>query len=245
MTKVKKYWKRITLVVVSLLVGLFVGLTIFIDSRTYEPMEEAVTLLEDDRVSQEENWILIEPEEDVQTNVVFYQGGFVEAEAYLPLALSLSDNGIRVFLPYMPLNLAILNTDIFEDIYDDYSSDLPWWIGGHSLGGTSSLMYALENEEEIEGVLLLASYPSDNTNLSDSDLSVLSIHATHDEIINQEQYEDTKSLLPVDTKYITIEEGNHSNFGYYGFQDGDGNSEISRKEQHRQVIEAILDLINE
>lgn len=245
MTKIKKHGKKIAVGFILLVMGIFVGLSIFIDSRTYEPMEEAVTLLEDERVIHEDDWLLIEPEDEARTNLVLYQGAFVEAEGYLPLAVSLSNHGVRVFLPYMPLNLAILNSDIFEEIYNNYSSDLPWWVGGHSLGGTSSLMYAEENQEKLEGVLLLASYPSENTDLSQSNLTVLSIHATHDEIINKSQYEETKSLLPNNTSYITINAGNHSYFGYYGFQNGDGRSEISREEQHDQVVKAILELLND
>lgn len=42
---------------------------------------------------------------------------------------------------------------------------------------------------------------------------------------------------------VQIEGGNHSNFGYYGFQNGDGKSLISREEQHKEVAERLDDFI--
>ncbi|GAA0351545.1 alpha/beta hydrolase [Alkalibacterium iburiense] len=235
--------KKIGLGLIILVIGLSMGIILFVHERTYTAMEEAVVSLDDYRVRQEDDWIVIQPEEEVKANLVLYPGGFVESEAYVPLALSLSEEGIRVILPHMPFHLAILDSDKFDSIYQAIDSDLPWWIGGHSLGGTSALLYASENEKVIEGAVLLASYPSENTDLSQSPLTVLSIDATHDTIINETQYEETQSLLPDDTSYVSIEGGNHSQFGYYGFQDGDGRSEITREEQHQQVVEAILTVL--
>lgn len=235
--------KKIGLGLIILVIGLSMGLILFIHDRTYTAMEEAVVLLGDHRVRQEDDWIVIQPEEEARANFVLYPGGFVETEAYVPLAVSLSEEGVRVILPHMPFHLSILDSNRFEAIYEAIDSDLPWWIGGHSLGGTSALLYARENEEFIEGAVLLASYPSENTDLSQSSLTVLSINATHDAIINETQYKETQSLLPDDTSYVSIEGGNHSQFGYYGFQKGDGRSEITREEQHQQVVEAILTVL--
>ncbi|MFN7250374.1 MAG: hypothetical protein ACK4M9_06215 [Anaerobacillus sp.] len=37
--------------------------------------------------------------------------------------------------------------------------------------------------------------------------------------------------------------GNHSNFGYYGLQHGDGVSDISSEEQHQRVANALFEMI--
>lgn len=60
--------------------------------------------------------------------------------------------------------------------------------------------------------------------------------------MNLDKYNKTKSLLPDKTSFVILE-GNHSNFGYYGFQKGDGESNISREEQHNLVVEAIVELM--
>ncbi|MDZ7834345.1 MAG: alpha/beta hydrolase [Alkalibacterium sp.] len=100
------------------------------------------------------------------------------------------------------------------------------------VGGASAAIYAEENAGELEGLIFVAAYPGEGNDLSGSDLPVLSITGSQDGIMNAEQYEQTKALLPEHTSYIEIEGGNHSNFGYYGYQDGDGASTLSRKKEN-------------
>lgn len=215
---------------------------IFLRMNTYEAMPEAAALLEAADVSRDGGWITVTPEE-AEGHIVLYQGGLVETEAYLPLAKELSEEGFQVFIPQMPLNLAILDTDIVDDIKEAHPSNKEWWLAGHSLGGASASIYAKENHEKIEGVIFLAAYPSDDSDLSDLPLSVLSITASSDAVLNMEQYEQTKGLLPDDTEYMTIQGGNHSNFGHYGFQEGDEESEISREQQQDEIVQSIIDFI--
>ncbi|MFL2118386.1 alpha/beta hydrolase [Marinilactibacillus psychrotolerans] len=240
--RVKQHWKGIVFSICLFLVLIIVGMYVYLKVSTYEAMPEAAILLDDDRVKTENDVIIVEPEKPIG-NIVFYQGGLVETEAYLPLAKELSGEGFKVFIPVMPINLAITDSNVFEDIYKDYSSDLPWYIGGHSLGGTSALIYAEEHLEQLQGVLLLASYPSKSVDISSSELSVLSITASNDQILNQDNFLESKSLLPDDTEYQIIKGGNHSNFGYYGHQKGDGESEITRKEQQEAVVDLFIENI--
>jgi hypothetical protein len=46
--------------------------------------------------------------------------------------------------------------------------------------------------------------------------------------------------LPPQTRWVVIEGGNHSQFGYYGFQLGDNRATISRSAQQAATLEAIL-----
>lgn len=245
MIAIKKHWKKIgvsLIVVIGILIG---GMILFVSLNTNQAMEEAQVLINEEEIIQENQLLIVEPTGDSVGNLVFYQGGLVEPEAYLPLAVDLSEEGWRVFLPRMPLHFSILDTDRFDDIYDDYPSDKDWWIGGHSLGGTSALFYAAENESHLSGILLLASYPSESTDLSQSTLPVLSLTGSQDFVLDDDQYEATKRLLPEHTQFVEIEGGNHSNFGYYGFQSGDGESLITRDEQHQHVIKAFLETVHE
>lgn len=242
MQKIKTNWKKIVAVFVSLTVAVVSVLFIYIRVSTYEAMEEAKAILNEENVSQEYNWIKIEPEERIG-NIVFYQGAFVEAESYLPLAKSLSDEGFRVFIPYMPLNLAILNINAFESIVDQYASDEQWWIGGHSLGGASASIFVADQYEDIDGVFFLASYPSGNSDLTDRSFPVTSITASNDEILNEDRYNESRDNLPDHTVFKQIDGGNHSNFGYYGFQSGDGRSNITREDQHKQVVETLRSVL--
>ena len=72
---------------------------------------------------------------------------------------------------------------------------------------------------------------------------MLSITASNDKILNQEKYEDGKSRLPQETIYKTIEGGNHSGFGLYGQQNGDGEATLDGEKQQEQLIQLIKNFI--
>lgn len=243
--KIRKLsWKKWLAGVLVIVVLILIFGYIFLRMNTYEAMPEATAFLEESEVTSDQDWITVTPEE-IEEHIVLYQGGLVETEAYLPLAKKLSDEGYQVFIPHMPLNLAILDSDIIDEIKEGHPSDKEWWLAGHSLGGASASIYAKENHEEIEGVIFLAAYPSDDSELSELSLSVLSITGSNDGILNKDQYNETRSLLPDDAKFKVIQGGNHSNFGHYGFQEGDGDSEISREQQQNEIVKYIDDFITE
>ncbi|MCC5889207.1 MAG: hypothetical protein JJU01_01475 [Alkalibacterium sp.] len=244
MKKIKKHWKIFTVGLLILIISVLAGLYFFIRLNTYSAMPEATDLLSLETVHREDSWIRVEPD-SFTNSIVLYQGGLVEEEAYLPLAVKLSEEGYRVFLPSMPFNLAILNLSIFEDIYNDYEEEGEWWISGHSLGGASASIFAAGNTELLDGIIFLASYPSGNSDLSDTNVPVLSITGSDDEILNRTRYEEASENLPEHTVNEVIEGGNHSNFGYYGFQSGDGTGSISRESQHTELAKLISEFIKE
>jgi hypothetical protein len=51
-----------------------------------------------------------------------------------------------------------------------------------------------------------------------------------DLIINRGNYKDTRQNLPPGAKIIEVEGLNHSDFGNYGLQSGDGISSLSQEE---------------
>ncbi|SDC57842.1 Alpha/beta hydrolase family protein [Pelagirhabdus alkalitolerans] len=236
-----KIFKRFIIVLIIILI-IFMGGYLFLQLRTYSADEQANEAMQSSSVSTNNNTVIFEPE-NALANLVLYQGALVEPEAYAVFATMLQNKGIRVFIPEMPLNLAILNTSAFEDIKDAHPSEKQWWIGGHSLGGASASIYASENIEAIDGIFFLASYPSSGSDLSHIDQPVISLHATNDDIIDYDNYQDSMNLLPPHTNFIEIEGGNHSNFAHYGFQSGDGESTITREEQLDKVVQTLIDHI--
>lgn len=119
------------------------------------------------------------------------------------------------------------------------------YLAGHSLGGVVACLNAADSDSQaISGLILLASYPSEKTNLSDSNLKVLSITASNDKVLQWDNYEKAKKRLPDDTEYLTIVGGNHSGFGDYGKQTKDGKATISQTEQESQITLGITDFID-
>lgn len=62
--------------------------------------------------------------------------------------------------------------------------------------------------------------------------------------MNREKYEESKVNLPDGFAEIVIDGGNHSYFGVYGEQKGDGEAEISNAEQIELTAEQIFAFMN-
>ncbi|MGT2666070.1 alpha/beta hydrolase [Streptococcus rifensis] len=169
--------------------------------------------------------------------LIIYGGGLVETQAYAYLAVSLAENGSPVYLLKSPLKLPILNQDQALQVIEQHDLQDVHLIG-HSLGGVAAST-AASSSDTIKGLILLASYPSEKTDLSQSKLVVLSITADHDQVLNWETYDQAKKRLPQNTQYVTIPGGNHSGFGLYGQQDGDGQSTMTPLQQQKELISII------
>ena len=178
-------------------------------------------------------------EGEIKTGFIFYPGGKVEYTAYEPLMYALADRGILCVLIEMPFNLAVLDVNAADKIADSLPEIEHWYIGGHSLGGSMAASYLAKHTDEIDGLVLLGSYSTED--LSDS--RVLSIFGSEDGVMNREKYEKYKGNLPDGYSEHIIEGGNHAYFGMYGEQDGDGKAAISNIEQIEQTAEQIAKFI--
>jgi hypothetical protein len=205
-------------------------------------MEEANAVIEEENVEvTEEDWLLFKTEKDnSDKGLIFYPGARVKAEAYAPLAAQIADRGYKVVITPMPLNLAVFGIDKADQIIENFPEVNEWYITGHSLGGSMAANYAKDNAPSLSGLILLAAYPADSDDLSESNLDVLSIYAEKDAFATLEDIENSRKLLPENTICKEIEGGNHSQFGYYGFQRGDNEADISRDKQQKEILSAIL-----
>ena len=167
--------------------------------------------------------------------LIFYPGAKVDTEAYLPLMKQIADNGVDCFLSDMPMRMAIFDKNAADKFITNYHYDC-WMIGGHSMGGMVAAGYTKEHPDTIDGVVLLAAYPTEK--LSDS-TGLISIYGTEDKILDRKQYDDSKKCFPSLYTEIPIAGGNHSQFGNYGFQSGDGEASITAHEQQTQTAFAI------
>ena len=184
--------------------------------------------------------IVFEPD-GATTGLIFYPGGKVEHTAYIPLMQACTENGILCVIIEMPFNLAVFDVNAADGIQKEYPQIENWYIGGHSLGGSMAASYLEKNVEDYEGLILLGSYAT--ADLSDTDLDVLSIYGSEDQVMNREKYDDNKSNLPSNFTEIVIEGGCHAYFGMYGAQDGDGTPSITNEEQILQTAEYIAQMI--
>jgi len=197
------------------------------------------------------------PASDNQTKAfIFYPGGAVKPEAYAPLLKEIAAEGYLVILLKVSMDLAI--TDIFGTPRADavinsgnYPEIKKWAVGGHSLGGVVSGMYAADNHDIVDGLIFWASYPAGSTELQDADLKVISIYGSLDALSTPDEVLGTGEnphSLPADTEWVEIEGRNHTQFGYYGdteafLQEGDNAATIDRDNQAEQIVNATADFL--
>lgn len=234
----KQLWVRILLglvVVLALAMGGFVAWALNVPPI----MPEATQALVSDPVVQvtQGRWIAFEPVNPTHTiGVIFYPGGRVDAGAYAPLMRSLAENGYPAFIVPVTLNLALFSPDVAQPVIEAYPQIEQWVVGGHSLGGIAASQFA--GSHPVNGLFLQGSYSLPD--LSASDVNVLVMMGTQDGLIPPEEVRSHDENLPTDAQFLSIEGGNHAQFGWYGEQDGDNPATISHEEQQQQVLSALL-----
>ncbi|MGE8055841.1 alpha/beta hydrolase [Bacillus mycoides] len=227
--------KWIKIVMYSVLGILLVGSIIFFawSQFTYKPNKEALSLV--DYKKDEDNMVF--GQKEAKIGIVFFQGAKVEVESYGYLGEGLANNGHFVVMPKLPLNLAILGTNVVDSIIEKYPKIQKWYVAGHSMGGAMISRYDFRHEEKINGIILLASYPADD--FSTGNIPMLSIYGEVDGLATVEKIENSKKLMSKNTAMHMIKGGNHANFGMYGEQKGDNASLITSKAQRDETVKVI------
>ena len=234
--------KKALVIIIILVILSLVGFWGYVQIRTYPAEAEHLSLIMgDDRVtiSEERDHFVITPTSlnKEAIPIIFYPGGLVAPEAYLyEMGMAAAYQKTNLYIIKAPFNAAIFNINAAEKIVERYNLDQVW-VGGHSLGGIAACRYAAMNQENMYGLFLFGSY-CDQT-IIDFEGPVVSVVGSQDLIINRENYDAAKSQLPPTATILEIEDLNHSAFGSYGLQDGDGESNLS-DEQVIMIISAVF-----
>ncbi|MFC7785356.1 MULTISPECIES: alpha/beta fold hydrolase [unclassified Rossellomorea] len=208
--------------------------------QTYEPSQTLYTLINKDEINYEKDWIIFNPTENNHVGIVVYPGAKVEPEAYSYYGKQLAEKGYLVAIPNVNLNFSLFDTNKMQEIMDSHTSVQNWIVGGHSLGGVSASTFAYDHPSEIDGVILLGSYPSETTDFSNKNIPMLSIYAEKDGLSTIDKITETRHLLSTEAAMYEIKGGNHSQFGIYGKQKGDNQASISVKQQQDSMVKATI-----
>ena len=232
--------------VVTALMVVIVGIVLWgLRWATYArpPLPKAVEALESDSLVDvtQESWLTFSPTQDAPTTgFIFYPGGRIDPQGYAILMHTIAADGYLVVVPEMPINMAVFNPNIADEIIAYYPGISQWVIGGHSIGGTMAAQYTDKHPEIIDGLAIWASYPTVSTDISDLDIPVVSIYGSRELRVNDTSVGERKHLLPEDTLYIRIEGGDHHQFGSYEINPEDYLATTSRASQHQQIIQATV-----
>lgn len=182
--------------------------------------------------------------------MIFYPGGMVEPRAYLPMAHTIAQQGYPVIIVKLPFRTAPLaeqeaavHTLVRQTIKDHIIQK--WVIGGHSRGGALASRFARQFPRDVDALVLLGTtHPKEAMwSLANLTIPVTKIYGTEDGIADQETIVANRNLLPAESTLIPIPGGNHSQFGYYGHQLGDGRATISRETQQNAVVAALVSVL--
>jgi pimeloyl-ACP methyl ester carboxylesterase len=209
--------------------------------RPYPIDEAAMQAMQGGRgitITDTGEWISFEGGQNYDPAIILYPGGRIRAESYAPLARLLAGYGHRVFIARMPLQIAATDMERADELVKSLPNQ-SFIIGGHSLGGAMASRYASLHAERFNGVFFLGAYPDRKGDLSETELPVLSLLGSRDGVVNLEKYEAGKAFLPAEAIYMSIEGGNHAQFGSYGVQKGDQPAAITAQEQWQQTAAAL------
>ena len=236
MSILRKKWVRVLAIVLAVVLVLVGACAIYLGSYYRADAEIVATFATPEGVTREvlEDGTVIFAPHNPKTGLIFYPGGKVEHTAYEPLMKRLSASGVLCVLVEMPFRLAVLDMNAADGIQEKFPQVEHWYIGGHSLGGSMAASYLETHADAYEGLVLLGAYST--ADLSESDLSVLSVWGSEDGVMNREKYEECLKNLPADFTECIIDGGNHAYFGAYGKQDGDGEATLTNEQQILQTV---------
>ena len=170
-----------------------------------------------------------------------------------------SDSSLAVVLVKYPSNLAITNSSKVMKVAGELPEFSHRVIGGHSLGGVVAASLVHDHMDYFDGLVLMASWAIRSSDLSTWDGMVLSVYASKDQLATGDEIFQYSEYLPRGdsisspgevtgskgvTYYYEIAGGNHSGFGCYGQQEGDGEATISSAEQQDELVHLLTSFFN-
>jgi hypothetical protein len=198
------------------------------------PLQPGIDLTPAEFVPGTDN-IIVFPVSQSTIGVIIYGGGLIDPRAYSPLAHTLATRyHLPTVIPVFPQNLAFTFGTCDTGSVDLAKASLPqvenWIVVGHSFGGIGAMVDVWSrtasssnstDSSSIGGLVMIAADVQQDLgcgaiDFSESNLPIVSLTASNDEILNITRWNENKSLLPINsTLFLDIPGGNHNTFGYY------------------------------
>jgi hypothetical protein len=194
-------------------------------------------------VEQTDDYTSFTPTTSYQKVLFFYPGALVDPDAYAPLCRKIAEHGYQTLIIRMPWRMPTKGYDNIKEMNLIKDTNKKYVLAGHSQGGKMAAQFVYENPGMIDQLILLGTTHPRDIDLSGIPTTILKVYGSNDGLANSEKIMANKSKLPPTAQYRRIEGGNHSQFGYYGFQLGDDKADISREEQQELILAHILKFI--
>jgi pimeloyl-ACP methyl ester carboxylesterase len=212
---------------------------------------ERLTALQSDArvtVAAADGYWSFTPQAPARAGLIFFPGALVDPVAYAPLVHAIADAGYASILIQVPRRGAFGGAE-GPEVFDRArnaaarSSVRRWVVAGHSRGGVIACFVVRDGFPGLAGAVLLGTTHPRDFSLAATAIPMTRVYGTRDTIADVDKIERTRVNLPPSARIVRIDGGNHSQFGYYGFQPGDWPATISRDAQQAISRAAILDAL--
>lgn len=184
--------------------------------------------------------------EPAGAGLLFFPGALVDPAAYAPLARAAAEAGFPAYVVKLPRRGAFGGADDpgvaarADSIMHAPDGPVRWVLAGHSRGGVVASRLAAGQPARMAGLVLIGTSHPRDVSLRGLRVPVTKIVGTRDGLASPAEVRANAGQLPPSTRWLWIEGGNHSQFGWYGFQPGDRRAPITREAQQAAMIGAVL-----
>lgn len=184
-----------------------------------------------------------------EVRLVFFPGALVDPMAYAPLMQAVAEAGYGATLVALPRRGAFGGAESEELVRRVSAALRPSAegqrivVGGHSRGGVVASSVVASRASSVHGLVLIGTSHPRDVDLSGFDGPVAKIVGTRDGLASESEVRTNAPLLPPQTEWTWIDGGNHSQFGWYGFQPMDRRARIGEAEQRAIMIDGVLRLL--
>jgi alpha-beta hydrolase superfamily lysophospholipase len=188
------------------------------------------------------------PPDPAPVGLLFFPGALVDPVAYAPLVHAIAAAGYTSLLIEVPWRGAFGGAEgpeVFARarVAAARTRIARWIVAGHSRGGVIASYVVRDGFPGLAGAVLLGTSHPRDFSLAGTPIPMTRVFGTRDTVADVEKLDRTRANLPASTRIVRIDGGNHSQFGYYGFQPGDWPATISRDAQQAIIRGAILDAL--
>lgn len=181
--------------------------------------------------------------------LIFFPGALVDPVAYAPLVHTAASAGFPSYIVELPRRGAFGGADdpSLEQRLDQLLAkpDTPrrWVSAGHSRGAVVAAEFAATPRAGFSGLVLIGTTHPRDVDLSKLATPITKIVGTRDGIAKPADVEANRAKLPTSTQWVWVDGGNHSQFGWYGFQPGDRRATVSAEVQRATMIRTVLNAL--
>ena len=181
--------------------------------------------------------------------LLFFPGALVDPVAYAPLARAAAAAGYPAYIVELPRRGAFGGADDPEVVaryqrrLRQSTTPKRWVVGGHSRGAVVAVNVAASRPPGLSGLVLIGTSHPRDVDLRHLTIPVTKISGTRDGLASVEEVEANRSRLPAATRWIWVDGGNHSQFGWYGFQPGDYWADVDAATQRDIMIRGVLEAL--